>query len=47
MDFSDQFSDQFADNKPGIQLPDHMKDKVSIEMEEIDEDGNVVVHDEL
>jgi len=39
--------DQFADNKPGIQLPDHLKDQVSIEMEEIDEDGNVVVHDEL
>ncbi|KAJ7095368.1 Hsp90 protein-domain-containing protein [Mycena belliarum] len=36
------FADQFADNKPGIQLPDHMKDQVSIEMEEIDEDGNVV-----
>ncbi|KAJ6484984.1 Hsp90 protein-domain-containing protein [Mycena vitilis] len=38
---------EFADNKPGIQLPDHLKDQVSIEMEEIDEDGNVVVHDEL
>ena len=35
-------------DKPGIILPDHMKDKVSIEMEEIDDDGNVIVpHDEL
>ncbi|KAJ7700068.1 Hsp90 protein-domain-containing protein [Mycena rosella] len=42
-----EFMDQFADNKPGIQLPDHLKDQVSIEMEEIDDDGNVVVHDEL
>ncbi|KAF7301654.1 Heat shock protein [Mycena indigotica] len=33
--------------KPGIHLPDHMKDQVSIEMEEIDDDGNTVVHDEL
>lgn len=43
------FVDQDAgDGKPGIILPDHMKDKVSIEMEEIDEDGNVVLpHDEL
>ncbi|KAJ7129695.1 Hsp90 protein-domain-containing protein [Mycena epipterygia] len=39
--------DQFADNKPGIVLPDHLKDQVSIEMEEIDEFGNVVEHDEL
>ncbi|KAJ6613464.1 heat shock protein Hsp90 [Mycena sp. CBHHK59/15] len=38
---------EFVDDKPGIQLPDHMKDQVHIEMEEIDEDGNVVVHDEL
>ncbi|KAJ3509681.1 hypothetical protein NMY22_g16215 [Coprinellus aureogranulatus] len=36
------------DSKPGIILPDHLKDKVSIEMEEIDDDGNVIVrHDEL
>lgn len=36
------------DGKPGIILPDHLKDKVSIEMEEIDEDGNVILqHDEL
>ncbi|KAF8175376.1 heat shock protein Hsp90 [Pholiota molesta] len=36
------------DAKVGITLPDNMKDKVQIEMEEIDEDGNVVVqHDEL
>jgi len=36
------------DGKPGVILPDDMKDKVTIEMEEIDEDGNVVVsHDEL
>ncbi|KAJ7507789.1 heat shock protein Hsp90 [Mycena galericulata] len=41
------FSDQFADDKVGVHLPDHLKDQVSIEMEEIDEDGNVVVHDEL
>jgi len=35
-------------DKPGIVLPDHMKDKVQIEMEEIDEEGNPVVqHDEL
>ncbi|KAJ7591081.1 Hsp90 protein-domain-containing protein [Mycena floridula] len=34
---------------PGVQIPDHMKDDVKIEMEEIDEEGNVVVptHDEL
>ncbi|PBK72579.1 HSP90-domain-containing protein [Armillaria solidipes] len=40
--------EDFLSNKPGIVLPDHMKDQVSIEMEEIDEFGNVVVnHDEL
>jgi len=39
--------DQFADNKPGIVLPDHLKDQISIEMEEIDDFGNVVEHDEL
>ncbi|KAJ7068255.1 Hsp90 protein-domain-containing protein [Mycena amicta] len=33
--------------KPGIHLPDHMKNDMSIEMDEIDEEGNVVVHDEL
>jgi heat shock protein beta len=38
---------QEDDGKPRVILPDHMKDKVSIEMEEIDEDGNVVLHDEL
>ncbi|KAJ7904479.1 heat shock protein Hsp90 [Mycena olivaceomarginata] len=48
----DPLADQFVDysqfkDKPGIQLPDHLKDQMSIEMEEIDEDGNVVVHDEL
>ncbi|KAF6762628.1 heat shock protein Hsp90 [Ephemerocybe angulata] len=35
------------DGKPRVILPDHMKDKVSIEMEEIDDDGNVIPHDEL
>jgi len=37
-------------DQPGIVLPDHLKDKVQIEMEEIDEEGNpvpVVRHDEL
>jgi heat shock protein beta len=42
-----EFADMPTDNKPGIQLPDHMKDQVQIEMEEIDEEGNVVVHDEV
>ncbi|KAJ7781274.1 Hsp90 protein-domain-containing protein [Mycena metata] len=46
-DFQDQAEDPFKDNKVGVQLPDHLKDKVSIELEEIDDDGNVVVHDEL
>ncbi|CAA7259747.1 unnamed protein product [Cyclocybe aegerita] len=33
---------------PGIILPDHMKDKIELTMEEIDEEGNPVVqHDEL
>lgn len=36
------------DDKPGVTIPDHLKNDVSIEMEEIDEDGNVIVsHDEL
>jgi heat shock protein beta len=36
------------DGKPRVILPDHMKDKISIHMEEIDDDGNPVVqHDEL
>ncbi|KAH9482631.1 Endoplasmin [Psilocybe cubensis] len=35
------------DGKPRVILPDHLKDKISLEMEEIDEDGNVVMHDEL
>lgn len=34
------------DDKPGVQLPEHLKDHMKIEMEEIDEFGNVV-HDEL
>lgn len=46
LDFSDPVFDS-----PGIVLPDHLKDQVSIEMEEIDEEGNVVepkkAHDEL
>lgn len=41
-DFGDQFED-----KVGVQLPAHMRDQISIEMEEIDDDGNLVVHDEL
>ncbi|KAF8913882.1 Hsp90 protein-domain-containing protein [Gymnopilus junonius] len=36
-----------GDEKPGIILSDELKDKISIEMEEIDEDGNPVEHDEL
>jgi len=32
--------------KAGVQLPDHLKDQISITMEEIDEFGNPV-HDEL
>ncbi|TRM67574.1 Hsp90 protein-domain-containing protein [Schizophyllum amplum] len=39
-----------VEDGPGIVLPDEMKDKVRIEMEEIDEEGNPVVkaeHDEL
>ncbi|KAF9058206.1 heat shock protein Hsp90 [Panaeolus papilionaceus] len=36
------------DGKPGIVLPDELKGKLDIQMEEIDDDGNVVVqHDEL
>lgn len=36
------------DGKPKVIIPDHMKNDVSIEMEEIDDDGNPVVqHDEL
>lgn len=47
MDFSDPIFDG-----PGVVLPDDLKDKVSIEMEEIDEEGNVIPpkskkHDEL
>ncbi|RXW25137.1 hypothetical protein EST38_g706 [Candolleomyces aberdarensis] len=40
------FTEEYDDGKPRVILPDHMKDKVSIEMEEIDEYGNPV-HDEL
>jgi len=35
------------DGKVGVIIPDEMKDKVSIEMEEIDDHDNPVVHDEL
>ncbi|KAJ4478050.1 Hsp90 protein-domain-containing protein [Lentinula aciculospora] len=36
------------DGKAGIYVPPHMQDDLSIEMEEIDEEGNVVAaHDEL
>lgn len=42
LDFSD------IGDTPGIHLPDHMKDQMQVEMEEIDDDGNPVVkHDEL
>ncbi|KAJ7744442.1 heat shock protein Hsp90 [Mycena maculata] len=41
------FGNQFVDDKVGVQLPDHLKDQISIEMEEIDEYGNVIEHDEL
>ncbi|KAJ7228675.1 Hsp90 protein-domain-containing protein [Mycena pura] len=37
---------EIAGNKPGVVLPDYLKDQVNIEMEEIDDFGNVV-HDEL
>lgn len=33
--------------KVGVELPEHLKDKVEIMMEEIDEEGNPVHHDEL
>jgi heat shock protein beta len=36
------------DGKPGVILPDDLKDKIELTMEEIDDDGNPVVqHDEL
>ncbi|KAF8165360.1 Hsp90 protein-domain-containing protein [Crassisporium funariophilum] len=38
------------DGKPGVFLPDELKDQIQIDMEEIDEEGNPVVqveHDEL
>jgi heat shock protein beta len=48
MDYSDfKKQQQPFEDKPGVVLPDHLKDQISIELEEIDEDGNVVVHDEL
>ena len=34
------------DGQARVVVPDHMKEKIHIEMEEIDEEGNVV-HDEL
>ncbi|KAF9055246.1 HSP90-domain-containing protein [Hymenopellis radicata] len=39
------FGDDMFGGKAGIHLPDHMKEDVQIEMEEIDEFGNVVVHE--
>lgn len=40
--------DDSDDGKAKVILPEHLKDQVSIEMEEIDDDGNPVVqHDEL
>lgn len=42
------FSIHEDDGKPGVILPDELKDKISLTMEEIDDDGNPVVpHDEL
>ncbi|KAF5321366.1 hypothetical protein D9619_001109 [Psilocybe cf. subviscida] len=42
------FSVHEDDGKPGVILPDDLKDKISLTMEEIDDDGNPVVqHDEL
>lgn len=42
------FSVHEYDGKPGVILPDDLKDKISLTMEEIDDDGNPVVqHDEL
>jgi len=35
------------DGRARVVVPEHMKDQVHIEMEEIDDEGNVVVHDEL
>ena len=36
------------DDRPArVIVPDRLKDQIQIEMEEIDELGNVVVHDEL
>ncbi|THH19791.1 hypothetical protein EW146_g1461 [Bondarzewia mesenterica] len=35
------------DGPARVIVPDHLKDQIQIEMEEIDEDGNAVVHDEL
>ncbi|KAG5646569.1 hypothetical protein DXG03_002872 [Asterophora parasitica] len=36
------------DGKAKVVIPDHLKDKISIEMEEVDEDNNPIVHhDEL
>lgn len=42
------FNGESENGKPEVILPDSMKDKVSIEMEEVDEEGNPVVsRDEL
>ena len=36
------------DDMPGIHMPEHLRDQMKIELEEIDEFGNVVPgHDEL
>ncbi|KAF8076368.1 heat shock protein Hsp90 [Lyophyllum atratum] len=39
--------DEEDDGKAKVIVPEHMKNDVSIEMEEIDDDDNVVQHDEL
>ncbi|GLB33793.1 putative hsp90 protein [Lyophyllum shimeji] len=39
--------DEEDDGKAKVIVPDHMKNDVSIEMEEIDDDDDVVQHDEL
>ncbi|TFK28756.1 HSP90-domain-containing protein [Coprinopsis marcescibilis] len=43
----EEIKEDIDDGKPRVILPDDMKDKVSIEMEEIDDDDLPVFHDEL
>ncbi|KAF9009082.1 Hsp90 protein-domain-containing protein [Cyathus striatus] len=43
-----ELDDDVDDGKARVIIPDHLKDDIQIEMEEIDEDGNPVIqHDEL